>query len=316
MCSQAEPGNKKLPQEKLMVTRLISAICTPLTDDDSLHVAGLAAHLEDQWRHGIQGVLVGGTMGLMQLLDDETYHDLARHAAQLARGRGEILVGVGDTSFKRTVNRIRCVEQYEIDGVVVLSPYFYQLSQADLIAYFRGLADQSKKPLYLYDLPQRTKTALELETVLELSKHPNIRGIKCSGEWTATRRLMDRVPGGFRVVPAQPLLVDMLARCGVRENLDGIFSILPGLSTSIVAAVESGDFQLAAAAQNQLTELLMLIVTAYPLFPACTAILNARGIPGKVHPVPMKSLDGGQLERLLGDPRVKKLLDEASPAAG
>jgi len=46
-----------------MVSALISAICTPLQNDDSLHVAGLAAHLEDQWRHGIQGVLVGGTMG-------------------------------------------------------------------------------------------------------------------------------------------------------------------------------------------------------------------------------------------------------------
>ncbi len=178
-----------------MMSRLISAICTPLTDDDALHADGLAAHLDDQWRHGIHGVLVGGTMGLMQLLDDAVYTDLVRHAVQFTRGRGEILVGVGDTSFRRTLNRIRSVEEFDIDGVVALSPYFYQLGQADLVAYFQGLADQSKKPLYLYDLPQRTKTILELETVLKLSKHPNIRGIKCSGEWTATRRLMDRLEG-------------------------------------------------------------------------------------------------------------------------
>jgi 4-hydroxy-tetrahydrodipicolinate synthase len=295
-----------------MTTRLISAICTPLTDDDSLHVEGLAAHLEDQWRHGIQGVLVGGTMGLMQLLDEATYRNLVRRSVEHSRGRGEILIGVGDTSFKRTLERIEFVEQFDVDGVVVLSPYFYQLGQAELIAYFRGLADRSKKPLYLYDLPGRTKTTLELETVLELSKHPNIRGIKCSGEWTGTRRLVDRVGEGFRIVPAQPLIVDMLARCGVQENLDGIFSIVPGLSTSIAAAVDRGDCQGAALQQSKLTELLMLIITAYPLFPACTAILNARGIPGKVHPIPMKSLDAGQRERLLGDPRVCKLLEEAT----
>lgn len=293
-----------------MLTHLISAICTPLKDDDSLHVEGLEAHLEDQWRHGIHGVLVGGTMGLMQLLDDAAYRDLVRYSLQFARGRGEILVGVGDTSFNRTLERIEFVEQFDVDGVVALSPYFYQLNQAELIDYFRGLADRAKKPLYLYDLPGRTKTTLELDTVLELSKHPNIRGIKCSGEWTATRRLMDRVGDAFRVVPAQPQLVDMLARCGVKENLDGIFSILPGLSVSIVAAIEQGDCQRAALQQCKLTELLMLIVTAYPLFPACTAILNARGIPGKVHPIPMKSLEASQRERLLGDPRVSKLLDE------
>jgi len=171
-----------------MVSSLISAICTPLTEDDSLHIDGLAAHLEDQWRNGIHGVLIGGTMGLMQLLDDATYGDLVRHSVELARGRGEILVGVGDTSFTRTLGRIRCVEQFDVDGVVALAPFFFQLEQAELIAYFKELADQSKKPLYLYDLPQRTRTNLQLKTVLELSKHPNIRGIKCSGEWSATRR--------------------------------------------------------------------------------------------------------------------------------
>jgi 4-hydroxy-tetrahydrodipicolinate synthase len=291
-----------------MTASLISAICTPLTDDDSLHVEGLAAHLDDQWRHGIKGVLIGGTMGLMQLLDDATYRDLVRRSVEFSKGRGEILVGVGDASFKRTLERIRFVEQCDVDGVVVLSPYFYQLGQAELIAYFSGLANQSKKPLYMYDLPGRTKTSLELDTVLQLAKHPNIRGIKCSGEWTGTRRLMDRVGDSFRVVPAQPLIVDTLARCGVRENLDGVYSLVPGLSTSIVEAVERGDFVAASAHQNELTELLMLIVTAYPLFPACTAILNARGVPGKVNPTPMKSLDAAQVEKLLADDRVKKHL--------
>jgi 4-hydroxy-tetrahydrodipicolinate synthase len=298
-----------------MTTGLITALCTPLKDDDSLHVEGLAAHLDDQWRHGIRGVLVGGTMGLMQLLDDEVYRELVRQSVQLARGRGEILVGVGDTSFTRTLARIRFVEQFDVDGVVVLAPYFYQLGQADLVAYFRGLADQSRKPLYLYDLPQRTRTNLELETVLQLAEHPNIRGIKCSGEWPATRRLMDRVGQRFRVVPAQPLLVDMLARCGVRENLDGIFGIVPGLSVGIVEAVGKGDESLAASRQAELTEFLFLVAGKYPLFPACTAILNARGVPGKVHPLPMASLSPAETDRLLNEPLIRKLLGESASAA-
>ena len=259
-----------------MRTHLISAICTPLQDDDSLHVDGLAAHLDDQWRHGIAGVLVAGSMGLMQLLDDAVYRDLVRHAVQFSHGRGEILVGVGDTSYQRTLQRIKCVEQFDIDGVVVLAPFFYPFGQADLIEYFRALADQSRRPLYLYDLPVRTKTKLELETVLQLSKHPNIRGIKCSDEWTTVRRLRDRVGEGFRVVPAQPHLVDMLVRCEVRDNLDGIFAVMPDWTAGIVEAAEGNDYLLAAARQSKLTEFLHMIVTVYPLFPACSAILNAQ----------------------------------------
>jgi 4-hydroxy-tetrahydrodipicolinate synthase len=295
-----------------MQTGLITALCTPLNDDGSLHVEGLAAHIEDQWSHGIAGVLVGGTMGLMQLLDDGTYHDLVRQSVKLSKGRGEVMVGVGDTSFTRTLNRIRFVEQFDVDAIVVLSPYFFQLGQSELIAYFSGLADQSKKPIYMYDLPGRTKTTLELDMVLQLAKHTNIHGIKCSGEFTGTRRLMDHVGDNFRVVPAQPLIVDMLVRCGVRENLDGIFGILPGLSMGIVEAAEKGDYALAAARQADLTEFLHLIVGKYPLFPSCTTILNARGIPGRVHPVPMKTLDASQTAKLLDEPLVRKLLGAGS----
>lgn len=291
-------------------THLISAICTPLKDDDSLHVDGLAAHLDDQWCHGIAGVLIGGTMGLMQLLDDTTYRDLVRHGVQLAHGRGEVWVGAGDTSFTRTLHRIQYIEQFDVDGIVVLAPFFYPLTQADLISYFQELADRSRKPLYLYDLPDITKTTLELETVLQLSKHPNIRGIKCSGAWAATRRLMDCVGDTFRVVPAQPEMVDMLVRCGVRDNLDGIYSIVPDLATSIVEAAERGNYSLATLQQSKLTDFLRLVVNGYPLFPACSAILNARGIPGKVHPRPMKSLDGAQSEKLFHEPMLRAVLGE------
>lgn len=288
-----------------MRTHLISAICTPHTDEDSLHVDGLAAHLDDQWRHGIGGVLIAGSMGLMQLLDDATYRDLVREGVRLAQGRGEVLVGVGDTSFKRTLQRIQYVEQFDVDGVVVLSPFFFPLGQADLVHYFSSLADRSRKPLYLYDLPTTTRTNLELETVLTLSQHPNIRGIKCSGPWPATRRLMAHVDDRFRVIPAQPEIVDMLVQCGVRSNLDGIFAVVPELTASIVEAAEQGDGKLAAARQSELTELLRLVCSRYPLFPACSALLNARGIPGNFFPAPMRPLEPALREQLLDESMIR-----------
>jgi 4-hydroxy-tetrahydrodipicolinate synthase len=226
----------------------------------------------------------------------------------MARGRGEVLVGVGDTSFHRTLSRIRYVEQFDVDGIVVLSPFFYPLNQADLIAYFQGLADRSSKPLYLYDLPDTTKTKLTLETVLTLSKHPNILGIKCSGEWTGTRRLMDHVCSDFRVVPAQPQLVDMLIRCGIRDNLDGIYAIVPPLASAIARAAEQGDYATATHYQKKLTDLLHFLISNYSLFPACSVLLNARGVPGKVHQTPMKSLTSEQKEQLLGNSLVAELL--------
>ena len=171
-------------------------------------------HLDDQWRNGIAGVLIGGSMGMMQLLDDQVYHDLVQYGVGMAQGHGEIMVGAGDASFTRTLHRIEFVEQFNVDGIVVLSPYFETFGQTDLIGYFTALADRSRKPLYLYDLPGVTRTKLELETVLQLSKHPNIRGIKCSGDLPSIWRLINSVGDAFRVIPAQPLIVDFLVRGG------------------------------------------------------------------------------------------------------
>jgi 4-hydroxy-tetrahydrodipicolinate synthase len=123
-------------------TNLISAICTPLTPDESLHHEGLEAHLDEQWQSGIAGALVGGTMGLMPLLADETYRDLVRQATRLTNGRGEVLVGVGDTSFARTLRRIEMAEEFDIDGVVIVTPYLWKYTQAELVDYYRALADR------------------------------------------------------------------------------------------------------------------------------------------------------------------------------
>ncbi len=292
-----------------MKTRLISAICTPLGPDESLHREGLEAHLDEQWRAGIPGVLAAGTMGLMQLLAERTYRDLAEAAVRFSAGRGEVMVGVGDTSFARTRDRIRAVEGFAIDGVVVLTPYLWKYSAADLVDYYRALADLSRKPVYLYDLPQLTGVKLDFETVLAAASHPNIRGIKCSGEWPWTRQLMDRVGDRLRVIPAQPFLVDQLVRLGVRDNLDGIFAVAPRWSQEIAQAAEAGDWPRAAERQARLTGFLNFLRDRLPLFPAVTAILNAKGIAGSMAPAPMKPLTGEQKAALFADPLVASLLD-------
>ncbi len=143
-----------------MKTRLITALCTPLHEDHTLHAGSLEFHIEDQLQYGISGLLAAGTMGLMQLQTDNTYFELVKNSVLFNKSRAELLVGVGDTSFARTLDRIRLVEQFDIDGVVVLSPYLVKYSQAELIDYFASLAKESSKPLYMYDLPGLTGTKL------------------------------------------------------------------------------------------------------------------------------------------------------------
>ncbi len=293
-----------------MSTRFISAILTPLKPDDSLRSEGLQRHVDQQWTAGINGILVGGTMGLMQLLPNNTYRDLVSNAVKFTAGRGEVMVGVGDTSFVRTRDRIEFVQRLNIDGVVVVTPYLIKFTEDQLLDYFRALADYSKKPLFLYNLPQLTGVDLTFELIVKLAEHPNIRGIKCSNEYPLTRLVADEIGDRFRVIVAQPHCVDVLARSGVEEHLDGIFAVAPRWTVGIGEAVDRQDGETAKKYQRQLSGLLRIVVGRYRLFAAVTAILNAMGIPGKMAPAPIGPLSDADRERLLGEPIVRQLLAE------
>ena len=279
----------------------IAALGTPLDAEERLDVQGLCAHLDEQHAGGMDGVLVAGTMGMMQLLAEQTYRDLVVQSAKLWRGRGELFVGVGDAGFARTRDRIRLVNQTPVDAVVVLTPYFMKFSQEQLVDYFQALAGESRAPLYLYDLPQTTGTALSHETVGKLAQHPNIRGIKCSGDVAQARALIDTLAKpAFRVIVAQPLLVDVLLRSGVAQHLDGLYAMFPKWVQRMKSAAVAENWEEAA----RLSRLMARAVPRlhhYNVLSAMTSLLNARGVSGCYAPRPYPRLSSEQEQSLFSE---------------
>ena len=291
-----------------MSTRLISAICTPLQSDGSLHEPGLAAHIEAQLDAGINGLLVAGTMGLMQLQTDATYQRLIEESVRVNAGRSEIWIGVGDLSYQRTLERIRVAEQHAVDGLVVLTPYLMKFNEQELIHYYLKLADASTKPLFLYDLPVLTGTALSMELVEQVTAHPNIHGLKCTRDWEWTTELWNRFGSRTRVVPAQPERVADLVRMQVPDNLDGLFAIFPKLSRALADAADAGQWEEAARLQADLSSYLT-IAREISLFGAVTATLNALGTEGLMAPEPYYQLSLEERERFLSEPTIRRLID-------
>jgi len=272
----------------------ITAIGTPLTEDEQLHQEGLEIQLADQFNHGINGILVAGTMGAMQLLTDETYHRLVESSVELATGKGEILVGAGDAGFARSRDRIEFLNQFNIDGVAVLAPYFWNFSQAELVDYYKALADVSKAPIYLYDLPIVTGTKLSMETMFELAKHSNIKGAKVSCDTTFSVPLIETVGDSFRVIVAKPDLMDILLRHGVNEQLDGMWAICPKWTVEMGRCGEKDDW--AGAAENRRNLIVVRNLLGKYGFAAFTHMMNERVVPGNFVPRPFAKLSGAKEE--------------------
>jgi 4-hydroxy-tetrahydrodipicolinate synthase len=285
----------------------ITAIATPLHEDDTLHEEGLERLIADQREAGINGLLVGGTMGVMQLLTDETYHQLVKQSVDMARGHMEIMVGVGDTSLARTRQRMAFVNTLPIDAVVVVPPYWLPFNQNELIDYYRILADESHAPLFLYDNPAIFRTKIELETVLALAEHPNIGGIKCSDEPSYARQLTDLLGNNFRVIMAAPLLMDVFLRQGLREHLDGIFCLCPQQVVAIGQAVMQGENERAAQIQQGINQMMRLL-RKEDIWSAFTVLMHQRGLPGRFMPRPHRLWDAEKTQRFLQEAEAQAVL--------
>jgi 4-hydroxy-tetrahydrodipicolinate synthase len=292
----------------------ITAIGTPVDQQEQLHEEGLEKHLVDQWSSGIHGILVAGTMGMMQLLRDQTYQQLVRRAVKMSKGKGEILVGAGDAALARTLDRVEFLNQFPIDGIVILTPYFHPVTQEQLTDYFLAVADAAKRPVYLYDLPAVSGVAINLETYTRLARHPNIRGAKVSGRVSIARQLVDRLGSDFRVVVSEPDMLDVLLRHGITEHLDGMFAVAPQWVMELGRAASNGDWDTASIFQQKLTALRNLLLSAPSSAGAFTAMMNARGIPGNFHAGPYPALTKSEHQALVNNPIMVDLLGQKPPA--
>lgn len=285
-------------------TRIIAALCTVLDEDESLHVEGQEAHIDDQLQAGIAGLLLAGSMGTAQMLREDTWRAVTERGVRHVGGRIEVLAGISDASLARTLDRLRYAEQFDVDGVVATAPWFFQFTEDELEDYFRDLADQSKKPLYIYDIPARTGVALSVELLARLTEHPNIVGIKCSAGWEHTQALMEKVGEHVRLIPAEPLRMLELIERGIPHNLDGVFAVLPALTMSIVRAAEDGDAHTAAARQQCLVDFLS-VMKEFGVFAVVSELLRTRGIPGHVGPAPYRPLTEEQRAAVTDHPAWK-----------
>lgn len=283
----------------------ITAVGTPLDNKGRLIEKSFRKHLNNQIENGIDRLFVMGSMGMMPCLSSATYIECAEIAAGEIGKKVKIMIGVGDNSIERTIERIISIRHLKIDAVVVTTPYYFRSYQKDLLFYFTEIAERSPFPVYLYDIPQVTKVKIEMDTVLRLSQHKNIRGMKCSDDPAWTRTLFDKFVGkDFEVISAYYDLIDVFLRYGIRIHLDGFFSIMPSWLKEIKAAFSNDDFEGITHIQKKMTWLRNEFIKI-GVFPAFTEAMNLLGFEGRFHSSHICQMDKSSRSN------VRRLLKEA-----
>jgi 4-hydroxy-tetrahydrodipicolinate synthase len=157
---------------------LLTAMVTPFTADGALDLDGaatLATHLVDQ---GNDGLVVNGTTGESPTTTDDEKERLVRAVVEAVGTRARIVAGVGTNDTAHTVEAARQAEKAGAHGLLVVTPYYSRPPQAGLQVHFETVADATGLPTMLYDIPGRTGTPIETDTLKRLAEHDRIVAVK------------------------------------------------------------------------------------------------------------------------------------------
>lgn len=160
---------------------IITAMVTPLHNAATLDVDGIERLVEHLISGGVHGLFVLGTTGEAPALSYSLREQVIRLVCKNVKGRVPVVVGVTDTSFAEAVTLSEKAAEFGAQAVVAASPYYFQLSQDDLLRFCTRLARAVPLPLLLYNAPSNAHHTFAVSTVLRAAEVPNIVGIKDSG---------------------------------------------------------------------------------------------------------------------------------------
>lgn len=220
--------------------RVLTAMVTPFTADGDLDVDGaqrLATHLVD---HGNDGLVVSGTTGESPTTSDAEKERLLRAVVEAVGDRARVVAGVGTNDTHHTVELARAAEKAGAHGLLVVTPYYNKPPQDCLVRHFEMAADATGLPVMLYDIPGRTGTPIDTESLFRLAGHERIVAVKdAKGDIFA----------GSRVIAETDLAYysgdDALNLAWLTHGAVGVVSVVAHVAAAeyaaMVAAVERSD---------------------------------------------------------------------------
>ncbi|MDE3148993.1 MAG: dihydrodipicolinate synthase family protein [Acidobacteriota bacterium] len=166
----------------MLIEGIFAAATTPFYADERVYFRKLEANMARYSRSLLAGMVVLGSTGEANMLDDAETREVLRVAAEATAPEKVLIAGAGRESVKATVQLAEAAAEFRYDAILVRAPGYYvgQMGDAGVLHYFRSVADRSPLPVLLYNNPRSVPYQIPVEMVGELAQHPNIIGIKDS----------------------------------------------------------------------------------------------------------------------------------------
>src|SRR5271154_7025500 len=178
----------------MLLHGIFPPITTPFYPDGNVYYKKLESNVERYSRTPCAGIVALGSTGEAILLSDQERRDVLRSARDTAAPNKVLIAGTGIESAIETLRLTEYAAELGYDVAMVRTPHYYkkQMQPANILAFYRTVADRSPLPVIIYNFPQATGYDIPAELVIELAEHPNLIGIKeSSGDVEKVRRMVE-----------------------------------------------------------------------------------------------------------------------------
>lgn len=266
------------------------AIVTPMKDNFDINYDKLEELIDQQIEGGTDAIIIAGTTGESATLTMEEHRDVIKAAIDFTKHRVPVVAGTGSNCTRTAIQLSQEAQEAGADGLLIVTPYYNKATQAGLISHYSQIADSTKCPIIMYNVPGRTGCNLLPETVAELVRsRENIVGLKeATGNMAQAAKTMSLTDGKLDMYSGEDGLVVPLMSLGAVGVISVWSNVAPAKVHNMCDSFFKGDLETARKLQLE----------ALPLIDALFS---------EVNPIPVKKalnlmgMEVGSLRAPLGE---------------
>ena len=194
------------------------AVTTKFTTDDRLDNEMFAKNIEAQLNAGVDGIILGGTLGEASSLMEDEKDELVKYTAELAKGKVPVVMNIAEQTTKGAIKAAEKAKANGADGLMMLPPMRYKADDLETVTYFKAVANSTDLPIMIYNNPVDYKIEVTLDMFESLSECENIQAVKESTrDISNVTRMKTRFGNRFKILSG----VDTLALESLLMGADG-----------------------------------------------------------------------------------------------
>jgi 4-hydroxy-tetrahydrodipicolinate synthase len=203
------------------------ALVTPFDSNLKVNFDELERVVTNTIDQGIDYLVVQGTTGESVTINENEKIEILRKVNQVNTNK-PVVMGIGGNDTSKVLSQIDALSGESFDAILSVCPYYNKPSQSHLINHFMEIAEKAPKPVILYNVPGRTSVNLSAQSTAELSRHPNIIGVKeASGNFNQAVDIIKLCRDDFLLISGDDFLTLPLISIGAV----GVISVLANALT-------------------------------------------------------------------------------------